>query len=205
MNIQVNAFTLDARGYLRGAALYGQGRLPGAIDTMQNNHPNDWFTLALYSWPRNSASSTYGGRFNNASCPLGTNYAYAKSALYFPFSTIKADGSCNNTEVTPYDADPATSLIPSANFSDTPRADGDTCFSMGLMLCYNQFAVTKTSDATLRSYVTSSPITFPTGMAGGMGRKGAQKSSSSKPMDWRTAARVPVGERRDLQLLQDPL
>src|SRR5207302_6578789 len=38
-----------------------------------------------------------------------------------------------------------------------------------------QFAVTPTSDTTLRSFVTSSPITFPTGMAGGMGRKGAQK------------------------------
>ena len=46
---------------------------------------------------------------------------------------------------------------------------------MALMLAYNQFAVTPTSDTTLRTYVTSSPITFPTGMAGGLGRKGAQK------------------------------
>ena len=46
---------------------------------------------------------------------------------------------------------------------------------MGLMLSYNQFAVTTTGDGTLRSFVTSSPITFPTGVAGGMGRKGAQK------------------------------
>ena len=43
------------------------------------------------------------------------------------------------------------------------------------MLAYNQFAVTPSTDTTLRSYVTPSPITFPTGMAGGMGRKGAQK------------------------------
>jgi hypothetical protein len=43
------------------------------------------------------------------------------------------------------------------------------------MLCYNQFAVTASNDSTLRTYVTNSPITFPTGMAGGMGRKGAQK------------------------------
>jgi len=43
------------------------------------------------------------------------------------------------------------------------------------MLCYNQFATTPTSDGTLRSFVSSSPITFPSGMAGGLGRKGAQK------------------------------
>jgi hypothetical protein len=58
---------------------------------------------------------------------------------------------------------------------DTPRAEGGTCFAMGLMLCYNQFATTLTSDNTLRSFVSSTPITFPTGMAGGMGRNGAQK------------------------------
>ena len=108
-------------------------------------------------------------------CPLGTNYAYAQSALFFPLSTINANGSNNGTEVTPYDADPATGNIPSANFVDTPRADGDTCFAMGLMLAYNQFAVTPSTDTTLRTFVTNSPITFPTGMAGGLGRKGAQK------------------------------
>jgi Flp pilus assembly protein TadG len=151
-----------------------------AINTMQLNHPNDWVTVVPYSWPRSSAngtaagSNTYG-RFNCVMSPLGPNYAYATSALLFPFSTINADGTPNNTEVTPYDADPATNLTPSANFVDTPRADGDTCFAMALMLCYNQFAVTQTSDTTLRSFVTNSPITFPTGMAGGMGRKGAQK------------------------------
>jgi Flp pilus assembly protein TadG len=145
-----------------------------AVTTVQNNHPNDWVTVVPYSWPRDSASNTVG-RFNCVSCPLGVNYNYASSALLFPFSTIKADGSCNNTEITPYDADPATGSVPSANFVDTPRADGDTCFAMALMLCYNQFAITPTSDATLRSFVGNSPITFPAGMAGGMGRKGAQK------------------------------
>jgi len=144
-----------------------------AINTMQDNHPNDWFTLAFYSQPRSSATSSH--RFNNVACPLGTNYAYARSALFFPFSTINADGTNNNTEITPYDSDPATSTVPSANFNDTPRPRGATCFAMGLMLCYNQFAVTPTSDTTLRNYVSSSPITFPTGMAGGLGRRGAQK------------------------------
>jgi hypothetical protein len=157
------------------APLYtGKQGFLAAVDTMKSNHPNDWVSVAQYSWPRTSATDSTR-RFNCVSCPLGTNYAYAKAALLFPFSTINADGSCNLTEVTPYDADPATGSVPSANFVDTPRSDGDTCFAMGLMLSYNQFAVTTTGDATLRSYVSSSPITFPSGMAGGMGRKGAQK------------------------------
>jgi Flp pilus assembly protein TadG len=157
------------------APLYtGKEAFLAAVDTMQNNHPNDWFTLAYYSWPRTSANDTTG-RLNGVACPLGTNYAYAKAALLFPFSTINADGTCNNTEVTPYDPDPTTSKIPSANFLDIPRGDGDTTFAMGLMLCYNQFAVTTTSDTTLRNFTTSTPITFPSGMSGGQGRKGAQK------------------------------
>jgi Flp pilus assembly protein TadG len=151
----------------------GRQAFQASIKTMQNEHPNDWFTLVFYSEPRISSSSTT--RFNNVACPMGTNYKYAKAALFFPYSTINADGSANNTEITPYDADPATSSVPSANFVDTPRPKGNTCFAMGLMLSYNQFAVTLTTDPTLRSFVTSSPITFPSGMAGGMGRKGSQK------------------------------
>jgi hypothetical protein len=157
------------------APLYtGKQAYLAAINTMEYNHPNDWFSLLYYSMPKNSPTDYYH-RFNCVACPMGTNYSYARSALLFPFSTINADGSRNNTEVTPYDVDPATNAIPSANFVDTPRASGNTCFAMGLMLAYNQFAVTPTSDGTLRTFVTSSPITFPTAMAGGMGRKGAQK------------------------------
>ncbi|MGO9597613.1 MAG: hypothetical protein ACLP7Q_06400 [Isosphaeraceae bacterium] len=144
------------------------------INTVQLNHPNDWISVVPYSWPRQSATDG-NGRFNCVSSPMGTNYNYATASLTYPFSTINADGSPNNTEITPYDPDPATSAIPSANFMDTPRADGDTCFAMALMLCYNQLAVTPATDSTLRSFVTSTPITFPTGMAGGLGRKGSQK------------------------------
>jgi hypothetical protein len=144
------------------------------INTMENDHPNDWVTLVPYSWPRSSASDP-NGRFNCVRCPLGTNYNYATAALIFPFSTINADGSPNDTEITPYAADPATGSIPSADFKDTPRPDGDTSFAMALMHCYNQFATTLPTDGTLRSFTSSSPITFPSAMAGGMGRKGAQK------------------------------
>ena len=150
-----------------------------SIDTMENNHPNDWFTLIPFSWPRTGSTGldyiTTSGRFNCVMAPMGTNYSYASSAVVFPFSTINANGTPNNTEITPYDPDPATSKVPSANFTDTPRADGETCPAMALMLAFNQFAVTPVNDTTLRTYVTSSPINFPTGMAGGLGRRGAQK------------------------------
>lgn len=147
-----------------------------AINTLEQNHPNDWYSLICYSWPRaSSTDSTTSRRFNCVRSPMGPNYAYGRASLFFPFGTINADGSCNNTEITPYDKDPATNLVPSADFIDTTRADGNTCFAMALMLAYNQFATTAPTDTTLRSFASSSPIKFPTGMAGGMGRKGAQK------------------------------
>jgi hypothetical protein len=145
-----------------------------AVNTMQSNHPNDWVTVVPYSWPRTTSTDT-NGRFNCVRSPLGTNYNYATASLLFPFGTINADGSANNTEVNPYTADPSTANTPSSDFKDVPRADGNTCFAMALMLSYNQFAVTPATDTTLRGYVSSSPITFPSGMAGGQGRKGAQK------------------------------
>jgi Flp pilus assembly protein TadG len=177
---QVQNYFLMEPGDAYEAPLYsGKQAFLAAINTMQTNHPNDWFSIICYSWPRSSANGTVSGqgygRFNCVRSPLGPNYDYARSALLFPFSTINADGSPNNTEITPYDADPATGSVPSADLIDTPRGDGDTCFAMGLMLAYNQFAMTDPSDTTLRSFVSSSPIHFPTGMAGGMGRKGAQK------------------------------
>ena len=96
--------------------------------------------------------------------------------------------------------------VPSANFVDTPRPKGNTCFAMGLMLCYNQFAVTPTTDSTLRSFVTSSPITFPSGMAGGMGRKGTQKVVIFETDGLANSnGNRQSGERRKLQVLQDPL
>ncbi len=177
-NMEVNTsgfFTMTPADSYEAPQYTAKEAFVAAVATMESNHPNDWFALVPFSYPRNGNPGTIPGRFNCVCCPMGPNYDYGRASLLFPFSTIKADGSCNNTEVTPYDADPATSRVPSANFVDTGRADGDTCFAMALMLCYNQFAVTPSTDTTLRTFVTSTPITFPTGMAGGMGRKGAQK------------------------------
>jgi hypothetical protein len=173
-NLALNAFQKQPGNTYEAPLYTAKQAYTAAITTMQNNHPNDWFSMMSYSQPRVSATDTFG-RLNGVSCPMGTNYNYASSSLLFPFSTINADGSSNNTEVTPYDPDPVTSNIPSSNFVDTPRSAGDTCFAMGLMLAYNQFATTPVNDTVLRTYVTNTPIAFPTGMAGGLGRKGAQK------------------------------
>ena len=71
-----------------------------AINTMQNNHPNDWFTVVPYSWPRSLGERPPGASIA-CSCPLGTNYNYATSALLFPFSTINADGSATTPRSLP--------------------------------------------------------------------------------------------------------
>jgi hypothetical protein len=178
-----------------------------AITTVQNNHPNNWVTTISYGAPRSSSTgkgSWDSGGFsetnNQVRCPLGASYGYASAALFFPFSTINGYGAggptapsttpgtinYNAPEVTPFDSDPATGMVPSANFQDIVRGNGDTCFAMGLMLAYNQFITTPTSDTTLRPFVsnvanppgggnTKTPIDFLPGMAGGLGRKGAQK------------------------------
>jgi len=174
----------------------GKQGFNAAINTMQTNHPNDWFTTIAYGNPLLGPNNTNFDSFasnNQVRCPLGTYYAYATSSLFFPFSTINGYGSGsltpgtpNYTEVTPFDKDLATNQVPSANFQDIIRGNGNTCFSMGLMLAYNQFITTPTSDTTLRTFVsnvahppsggnTLNPIDFLPGTAGGLGRKGAQK------------------------------
>ena len=173
MDSNVNNYYFMQPGDSYEAPIYtAKQAYEAAISTMQLNHPNDWVSVVQYSWPRSSATGT--GRLNCVRSPLGTNYNYATAALTFPFSTINADGSTNSTELTPYTADPATGQVPCSDFADIPRADGDTSFAMALMLCHNQFAVTLPTDTTLRSYATSSPITFPSGMAGGQGARGAE-------------------------------
>ena len=160
------------------------------------------FPIAGRAAPRR----TPNGRFNCVRCPLGTNYNYATAALFFPFSTINADGSPNNTEITPYDADPATGTIPSADFRDTPRPDGNTCFAMALMLCYNQFAVTLPTDAHPEVLHLVLPHHLPD-------RHGRRHGTQGGPEGHHLRDRRPgelhgnrqPGERRQLQLLQDSL
>ena len=164
-----------------------------AISTMQNNHPNDWVTLVPYSWPRSSATDTHRPLQLRGAARWERTTTTRPAALLFPFSTINADGSSNQTEVTPYDPDPATGLVPSANFTDTPRADGDTCFAMALMLCLqpvrrhplHRYAPCEHSSPRRRS---RSPPAWP----GAWDARGPRRSSSSRPTDCPTAWRPPT-------------
>ncbi len=123
-----------------------------ALTDIQNNHPNDLVSLIMFSTPKGSANDTFA-RFNRARVGLGRNYSNMQEALWYPPATV---GNPNAT-VTPYDA----------NNVEVPRAFGGTCYSYPLMLAYNQFS----GNTTLQTYSSGRP----TGDAGGMGRKGAQK------------------------------
>src|SRR5438309_5494191 len=74
------------------------------------------------------------------------------------------DATNTNTQHPPYDT----------AHSDVPHASGQTCYAMALMLAYNQFQYTASTDTVLRKWITPS-TSVAEGMAGGMGRKGAQK------------------------------
>ena len=134
----------------------GKIGLQSAIQTIQSNHPNHWVSLIFYSTPNDSATDTsYGGRFNRARAPLGQNYSRMINALWFPPYTLDNPGATIN----PYDY---------WKNIEVPRAMGGTCFAYPLMLAYNQFS----SNKSLQTY---NPSPAPTGDAGGLGRKGAQK------------------------------
>src|SRR5439155_24603155 len=123
-----------------------------ALTDIQNNHPNDLVSLIMFSTPKISTSDTFS-RFNRERVGLSRNYSNMQDALWYPPSTV---GNSNAT-VTPYDT----------NNIEVPRAFGGTCYAYPLMVAYNQFS----GNTALQSYSSGQP----TGDAGGMGRKGAQK------------------------------
>lgn len=122
-----------------------------ALEDIETNHPNNLVSLIYFSTPNDSSSGV--GRFNRARVGLGRNYSRMIEALWYPPSTL----GTNNT-VRPYH---------SQNL-EVPRAMGGTCYSMGLMLAFNQFS---TNTAALTNYNPAEPP----GDAGGNGRRGAQK------------------------------
>lgn len=124
-----------------------------ALNDISNNHPNDLVSLIMFSVPMDAANDTNAGRFNRVRVGLSRDYASMQESLWYPPSTI------NNPSATvrPYDS----------NNVEVPRAMGGTCYSMPLMLAYNQFSC----NASLRSYNPGQP----SGDAGGNGRRGAQK------------------------------
>lgn len=125
--------------------------IQAALSDIQNNHPNDFVSLIMFSVPKSSSGDTSGARFNGARVGMGQNYTNMIESLWYPPSTV---GNSNAT-VTPYDT----------NNLEVPRAYGGTCYAMPLMLAYNQFNAAS----------ACSTYAAPAGIAGGNGRKGAQK------------------------------
>ncbi len=123
-----------------------------ALTDIQNNHQNDLVSLIFFSDPKTSAND-YFSRFNRARVGLSRNYTNMIESLWYPPPTV---GNSSAT-VTPFD---------SRNI-EVPRAFGSTCYAYPLMLAYNQFS----GNTSLQTYSSGQP----TGDAGGMGRKGAQK------------------------------
>lgn len=154
--------------------------IAAALSQMQSNQPNDCISLVYYSTPQ--TSQTASGCYNCVRAPMGLNYDYAISSLWYPQATLNSDGTTNTTYTDPLGgASPGEvyanvgDLGGSSNamMLDVPHSKYGTNFSMGLMLAYNQFLTTDSSDNTLRNYVTAAQ--YPRGMAGGLGRRGAQK------------------------------
>ncbi len=121
------------------------------LTDIANNHPNDLVSLIYFASPNESSSDT--GRFNRARVGLSRNYSRMQDALWYPPSTLENPSAT----VRPYASDNI----------EVPRAMGGTCYSMALMLAYNQFS----TNTALLNYNTAEP----TGDAGGNGRRGAQK------------------------------
>jgi hypothetical protein len=133
--------------------------MAGALTDMKQNHPNDKATLVLFSVPNspNTPPANGGpvaGQYNAVPVPLSQNYTNLLDALWFSPESI-----ANKAEYRPYDAYNA----------DVPRAVGGTCYAMPLMLVYNQYNI----DPAQRTFA---PAPAPTGQAGGLGRRGAQKT-----------------------------
>jgi len=108
--------------------------------------------VIMFSTPLTGANDTGADRFNRPRVALGQNWTYLNQCLWYPPATL---GTTNT--VTPYDS----------NNLEVPRACGGTCYSIALMLAYNQLS----SLSSLQTYNS----TYPTGDAGGNGRIGAQK------------------------------
>jgi Flp pilus assembly protein TadG len=121
--------------------------IQGALQDIQNNHPNDLLSLCMFSRPQFSGDPAGMGQFTTPQVSLTNNYTNLINALWYPPNS-------STTDVRPWDS----------NGVNTPHAhgdfDGNTASSYGMMLAYNQF---------------SSSTTLQAANIGGWGRKGAQK------------------------------
>jgi len=128
--------------------------IAGALQDIQNNHPNDLVSLCMFSRPPFTGEVAAAGQFPYARSNLGNNYTSIGNSLWYPPNSSSAD-------VRPWDV----------NDQQTPRAHGDydcnTTTDYGLMLAYNQFS----GGTTLQNAAVSGQSV----PAGGFGRAGATK------------------------------
>jgi Flp pilus assembly protein TadG len=121
--------------------------IAGALQDIQNNHPNDLVSMLLFGRPHYSGEPIDVGDFTQPQFNLTNNYTALTNGLWFA-------PNAPSTDVRPWDL---------AN-AQTPRAHGDytanTATSYGFMLAYNQFS--------------SSPTAQTEGI-GGFGRRGSQR------------------------------
>jgi hypothetical protein len=126
----------------------------GALQDIQNNHPNDLVSLCMFSRPPFSGEDAAVGQFPYACNNLGGSYSSMINSLWYPPNSSSAD-------VRPWDS----------NDKLTPRAHGDydcnTTTDYGLMLAYNQFS----GSSNLQNATAGGQSVA----AGGFGRVGAQK------------------------------
>lgn len=141
-------------GTCREAPMYAcKLGIRAALQGINQNHPNDLVAMIMFSAPNTSANDPNGRRFNRVRVPLSRDYTRMDESLWYPPSTL---GNPSAT-VRPYDS----------NNIEVPRAMGGTCYSMPLMLAFNQFS----ANSNLRTYSSGAAV----GDAGGNGRRGAQK------------------------------
>jgi Flp pilus assembly protein TadG len=136
--------------------------IQASLNDAQNNHPNDYYSVIMFSTPLTSATDTSASRFNRVRVALGQNYTNLNQCLWYPPETL---GTTNT--VTPYGLSSGAAGSIASNNLEVPRAMGGTCYAYALMLAYNQFS----SNASLQTFNPAQP----TGDAGGNGRIGAQK------------------------------
>lgn len=130
--------------------------IQAALKNTLQNHPNDNIGLIFFSSPKSSATGT--GYYNYTRTPLCRDARLLINSLWFSPKVIST-----NAEISIYNSSGAST----GDIYDVPRANGGTCYSMPLMLAYNQFS----SNTSLVNYTANAPA----GTAGGYGRNGASK------------------------------
>jgi len=119
--------------------------IQGALQDIQNNHPNDLVSMILFSRPHYQGEPADAGNFSQAQYQLSNDYAGMINSLWFPPNSSKLD-------VRPFDTNGIQTLRAHGDYT------GNTATDYGLMLSYNQFSAASYSPG-----------------LGGPGRKGSQR------------------------------